>query len=249
MTCLRSSRVLQAATLLVFLTTAANAGAQTCRGTPRGGGLAFVRGQSFVGSTNGVAAAVAGGRFAIDGDYRSLTADAEGVSGFDASVRFSLLLGGNNLLVCPSLGFVYNSEDWEFGDGGSLTTRTGSARAGLGLGYQREVYKGLSLIPFISADYDFTAIVFTLDPAEEGDEELSGDTLSRVNVQYGILAQYKFFYAGISADRYSDTKGDRPLLARWMVGITFGGSRSSQRRASVAAPIEGPGTVRSPGGR
>ena len=114
-------------------------------------------------------------------------------------------------------------------------------------GFEQEVYNGVSLIPFLGVDYDFTAFVFTLDTPDASEDELSGDTLSHVNIQYGFIAQYKTFYAGMSADRYSDTKGINQYQARWVVGVSFG--NSSRQSSKRAAQIPGPATIRSTGRR
>lgn len=230
MTRISLTRAAQAAAILtmVFATTVE---AQSCRGLSRSGGIAYMRGQSLSGVSNGVAASLAGGRFAVDGSYGSLTADADDISGMDASLRFSMLFGGSNFKFCPSLGFLYNSDEWQIDATTNLTQRTVSGRLGVGFGYEWEAYPGLSLVPFASVDYDFSGFVFTLD-ADDGEDELSGDTLSRASIQYGVAAQYRMVFLSYAAERYSDTKGTRPHLGRLLVGVSLGGWNSSSSRRS-----------------
>ena len=231
-----ATRVLTATALVVLAATPVEAGAQTCRGMPRRGGIAFVHSSTYGGPQNGVAVSLAGGRTAIGGGFRSQSEDL-GVSAWGADLRFSVLLGAGNLQICPGLGLDYTNEDWDIGDGLALTTRIASAQAGVGLGYEREVYEDLTVAPFLGLDYQFTAWVFTLDSPETTDDELSGDTLSHFNIRYGVLAQYKFVYAGVSADRYSDTKGSSPYLGRWIVGVSFGGGNRATRQAPVSRSV------------
>ena len=239
MTGFLDSRVLPAVALLLIATTAVHAGAQTCRGMPRGGGIGFVAGNEYLGSTYGVALSkgvVAAGFNSLSGNDR--------VTSWDANLRFTLAKGGA-LQWCPSIGFEFRNDKMGVSDGSELTARIGTAAAGLGLGYEREAYKGISLIPFLGVDYQFTAIVFSLDTPDGAEGELSGDTLSHFSIQYGGLAKYKSFYAGFSADRFLESGTKRPYRARWILGFAFGGGSKSSR----AAPVPRPSSVRASDGR
>ena len=235
MTSFLGSRVLPAVTLFLLAATSIDAGAQTCRGMPRGGGIAYVRGEQFLGSTNGVAIS----KGAIGGGFNSLSASA-GTSAWDANLRFTLAMGKSKFQWCPSLGIEYLNQSFDVSDGSKLTARNGTVAAGIGFGFEQDVYKGISLIPFLGVDYHFTAIVFSLDAPDDGEDELSGDTLSHLNIQYGGLVKYKSFFAGFSADRFSDTEGSRPYRARLLLGFAFGGGARSSR----ADPIPRPPSVR-----
>lgn len=229
MTSFLGSRVLPAVTL--FLLAATSLDAQTCRGMPRGGGIALVRGDVYLGPTYGVA--VSKGIFGAG--FNSLSGEA-GNTAWDANLRFTLALGSSKFQVCPSLGLEYMNGTSEFSDGSELTSRTATAAAGVGFGFEQEVYKGISLIPFLGVDYHFTAIAFSIDAPDGSDNSLSGDTLSHVNIQYGGLATYQSFYVGFSADRFSDTKGSRPYRARLFLGYAFGGASKSSRAATLPRP-------------
>jgi len=228
MTSLPDSRVFSAVTLFLLAATSVDAGAQTCRGMPRGGGIAVVRGDVYLGSTYGVT--LSKGIFGAG--FNSLSGEA-GNTAWDANLRFTLARGIGQFQVCPSLGLEYMNATSEFSDGSKLTSRTGTAAAGVGLGFEQEVYKGISLIPFLGVDYHFTAIAFSLDAPDDGESSLSGDTLSHVNIQYGGLAKYQSFFLGFSADRFSDTKGSRPYRARLFLGFAFGGGNKSSRAAPL----------------
>lgn len=222
-----SSRSLQLTALSILAVTTTTAQAQTCRGAPRGGGIAFVSGKGYPGTT--VGASLSKGVIGLG--FNSLS-ETDGVSGWDANFRLTLPFGASRFQFCPSLGIDYKNEDVQLANDLNLTARIATAAAGIGFGYEQEVFKGVSLIPFAGVDYHFTAIVFTLDDETE-DDALSGDTLSHFNIRYGALVQYKMIYAGISADRYSDTEGSRPYAARYVLGFAFGGGSSSGRRSPV----------------
>ena len=232
MTSLFGSRVLPAVTLFLLATTSVDAGAQTCRGMPRGGGIAFVRGDVYLGPTYGVALS----KGFVGAGFNSLSGD-DGNKAWDANLRFTLPLGASKFQVCPSLGLEYMNATSEFSDGSQLKAHTATAAAGVGLGFEQEVYKGISLIPFLGVDFHFTAVGFSLDAPDDTENSLSGDTLSHVNIQYGGLAKYQSFYVGFSADRFSDTEGSHPYRARLFLGFAFGGGSKSSRSASIPQPV------------
>jgi hypothetical protein len=149
------------------------------------------------------------------------------ITTWDANLRLTMAMGGK-LQWCPSIGFDFRSSDLDISDGSKLTARTGTAAAGLSLGYEQEVSKGVSVVPFIGVDFQFSAVVFSLDTPDSEEGELSGDTLSTVNLLYGALATYKSFFAGVAMNRFADA-GGRPYRARWILGYAFGGSSSSSR--------------------
>jgi hypothetical protein len=219
MTCFRGSRVLPALTLIVLSATAIEAGAQTCRGMPRGGGIAYVRGDQFTGSTNGIA--LSKGFFGLG--FNSLSENM-GISGWDANLRLTMAFG-SKLQICPALGLEFAQDEIE--SLSKVTSRTGTASAGIHLGFEQEVTKGLSVIPFIGVDYQFTAIAYSLE-VEGDDDEISGDTLSHANLTAGALARYKSFFAGLTLDRDLDEDGGIPYRTRLLIGFAFGaGGRSS----------------------
>lgn len=230
MTRFPDSRVLSAIALLLVATTAIEARAQTCRGMPRGGGVGFVVGDQLLGSSYGVALS----KGAVGVGFNSLTGN-DRISSWDANLRFTLAKGGA-LQWCPSIGFEYRNDDITVSDGSTLTARIGTAAAGLAFGYEREVYKGVSVIPFAGVDYQFTAIVFSLDTPDGEEGELSGDTLSHVSIRYGAIAKYRNFYGGFAGDRYLESDIDRPYRVRWILGFAFSGSSRSSRVASVPTP-------------
>ena len=244
MTCFHGSRVLPAVTLFILAASAVDANAQTCRGyfrgdASKGGGIAFVSGATYGASLIGVA--LSKGAFGVGFNSQSASSD---VTAWDANLRFNVAMGGR-FQVCPGLEFDYKNEDWDMGGGMALKSRIGTVQGGIGFGFEQEVYKGLTLIPFLSVDYQFTAIVFTLDTPDNSEDELSGDTLRHFNIRYGGLARYKLFFAGISGDRYSDQKGNRPHSARLFAGFAFGGGSGGGGKSARQAPVPRPSEVRS----
>jgi len=174
-----------------------------------------------MGNTQGISAALDRGRFAVGMSLRAreLESDAKGQ---EAALRFSLGFTVSRVQICPGIGLGFARDEWE-SPGVTLTANAFTGRAGVGIGMEQPLYGEFSAIPFIVAQYEFTAIVYDLDDASGGDPEITGDTLSRVDIEYGLMARYKFVYAGIAAQRNSDRTGSRPYMARWIIGFAFGG--------------------------
>ncbi len=205
--------------------TSASAQAQTCRGMPRAGGVAFALGQVYLGSTYGFAASK--GILALG--FNSLNSDTD-VSGWDANFRLTVPMG-SSIQICPSLGIDYTNLTSPIPDGRELTTRDATGAAGIGISIDREVRAGISVAPFVAVDYHFNAMVFSLDNEDEEDD-LSGDTLSYLNIQYGGVVRFKTFYAGLTVDR---SAGDEKGLyrSRLFLGLAFGGGGSAARKSPV----------------
>lgn len=227
MTSLCSSRVVPMVALLLLATTAVKAEAQACRATPRGGGIAFVKGDVYLGSTYGVAAS----KGAVAVGFNSLNSDTD-VRAWDANIRFTLAMGAR-FQFCPSLGLEYMNQSYAVSDGSELTGRQATAAAGIAFRYEQEVSRGISVAPFIGIDYHFTGVVFSLNTPDASEDELSGDTLSFVNLQYGGVVQYKSFYAGFAADRSLDSERKGLYRTRLLLGLAFGGGNRSSRAAPV----------------
>lgn len=234
MTSVFSLRVARIVALALLTGTPVISGAQTCRGMPHGGGIAFTYGSVYLGSTMGVAAS----KGVLSLGFNSLSSDAD-VSAWDANVRFTVPMGGR-LQVCPSLGLEYMNQVVTLASNDEITARHASAAGGIGLGYTLDVAQGISVSPFVGADFKFNGIVYSMD-TETDEDELSGDTLSFLNLQYGGVVQYKSFYAGFAADRSTHESGGL-YRTRLFLGFAFGGGSKSSR----SAPVPQPRTDRAP---
>ena len=212
--------------MLVGITTVVQA--QICAGTPRGGGIAFEYGTSAVGHTQGLSASLGGGRHSFGAAYRHRTLE-EDATGNEARIRYSLGFGAGPLQICPGLGLGFIRDTWNAQNDVTLHTSALSGRAGVGIGLEQAVYKGFAVIPFAVVHYEFTAIKFDLDAPAGTETDISGDTLSGVDIEYGLLARYKFVYGGIAAQRNTERSGNRPYLARWIVGFTFSPGTTNAR--------------------
>jgi hypothetical protein len=208
---------------------AITANAQTCRGMPRGGGIAFTLGNVYLGSTYGVSASK--GIIALG--FNSLSSETD-VTAWDGNVRFTVPLRVSKLQACPSLGLEYENQTVPLLDGRELSAQHASAAAGVGLSYEQELSRGISIAPFLAIDYRFNAIVYSID-VEDEEDELSGDTLSYVNLTYGGLVQYKSFYAALAVDRSTGDEGGL-YRSRLYLGFSFGGNRSSRSTATPRSP-------------
>lgn len=205
-------------TATLFLVAASSARAQVCHGTPRRGGVAYEYAKLSVGNSHGVSGALAGGRTALGVTLRLREITSQR-SGQEANVRFSMLFPASRLQICPGLGFGYQRDQTDDAQLALTTTRL-AARAGAGVGLEQHVYKGVNVIPFVVVQYEFALKHFKLNAP--GNQSESADTLSHVDIEYGLIGRYRFVYGGIAANRSSATEGVRPLAARYVVGLTFG---------------------------
>ena len=216
--------VLRLGLMIGFLTTIAGAanGQAACHGTPRGLAVAYEYGKLTSGNSQGIAVTLPGVRFAA----RMRDID-ETLSGQEFDVRFSLPIGTSKFQVCPLLGVGYGRDEWEFSASSSMTTQTLALRGGAAVGGEFPLRAGLSAIPFLQVAYQFRAVKFDVEDAG-GDVEASADTVSGMEIEYGLVGKYRNFFAGVAANRNKDTEGIRPYQARWILGFSFsGGSRSS----------------------
>ena len=108
-----------------------------------------------------------------------------------------------------------------------MTSTIAAARAGVGLGLEQTVYKDVSLIPFVGVYYRFRATVF--DVEGPGETFTTADTASHVQIEYGMMAHYRFLFAGIALERTSDTKGSSADLGRIIIGLTSSGNKQARR--------------------
>ncbi len=203
------------------------ASGQACHGTPRGTSIAYEYGKLNVGNTQGLAATFGG--ITLGGRLRDINED---VSGYEADLRFSLVLGTSRFQVCPLIGLGFQRDDWDFDVDSKLTTNMLTAKAGVAIGTEIPVSRGFTAIPFLQVAYQFSAIHFDLE-IPNSEPEVTGDTVSVVDIGYGLVGRYKNFFAGVAANRDTDTEGIRPYQARWILGFSFsGGNKSSPAPAS-----------------
>jgi hypothetical protein len=203
--------------------------AQACHGTPRGTTLAYEYGTLNVGSTQGLAATFGG--IKLGARLRDIDED---LSGKEADLRFSLVLGSSRFQVCPLFGLGFQQDKWDFDVGSTLTTNMLTLKGGVAVGTEIPVTGGLSAIPFVQVAYQFSAIHFDLE-APNSEPEVTGDTLSLVDIEYGLVGRYRNFFAGVAANRDTDQEGIRPYQARWIFGFSFSGGSSSQAQANPRA--------------
>jgi hypothetical protein len=223
--------VLRLGLAIGFLTTIAGAAkAQAaCHGTPRGLTAAYEYGKLTSGNSQGIAVTLPGVRLAA----RVRDID-ETLSGQEFDVRFSLPIGTSKFQVCPLLGIGYGRDEWDFSTSSSMTTQTLALRGGAAVGGEFSLTAGLSAIPFVQVAYQFRAVKFDVEDAG-GDVEASADTVSGVEIEYGLVGRYRNFFAGVAANRSDDTEGIRPYQARWILGFSFGGGSRSSHAVIPAA--------------
>jgi hypothetical protein len=209
---------------IALMLTTNTLGAQVCRGTPSTSNVSYSFEQMSVGTSNGGSVAFVGSRFAaaIDGRYRSITADNTGMEGL---LHLSGVLGTSRLSICPGirLGVVHDS--WNVRSGLSVTSNTIVTGAGVGLGYEQPIGKDFSIAPFGNVGFGFNAVIYSVT-ATNATTNVTADTLSGLTADYGVVLQYSRVYAAYAASRAPGSGGKNPSAARYIIGVTFGDRRS-----------------------
>jgi hypothetical protein len=211
------------------MVSASASAAQACHGTPGGASVGYEYGKMTVGHSQGVSGTLAGQCVAFGAG--AALRDLGSLTGQQAALRLSAILPVFAVRICPGIGAIYQHDTWDRDDE-SLTSHTLSLRAGGAIGLERHVYRGLSLNPFVVTQYDFTLTVLDFAPsgADSSNVELTPDSTSYVQIEYGLTARYRFLYGGIVAHRTTDQKGSRPYMARYILGVSFSGFGGGMRR-------------------
>ena len=227
----RAGLLLRLLASVVLLAAAPIAYAQPCFGTPQRGGVAFEHSSASFSVANGVSAAYAGSHFSVGAVAQARDRGAQ-ISAQEGGLRLALQFPAGPVKLCPALRFGFSNESWTPRPGTKLNTKRGTAGGGIGVGIEQPVVGGFSLIPYATIHYDFNVYYLGLS-TPSGGNEVSGDSLSLVDIEYGIAGRYKFFYAGFAGQRNSDSKSKRPYQTRIMVGLTLSGG--TKPRASRPA--------------
>ena len=207
---------------LTIFSAAANAQA-ACHGTPRGMTVAYEYGKLTGGNSQGVAVTLPSLR--LGARMRDL---GDNYTGNEFDLRVSVPIGPSTLKICPLIGATYGKDEWNFDATSTMTSQTLALRAGGAIGGEFPVAAGFSAIPFVQVAYQFRAVKFDVE-ATSGNIETSADTVSGVDIEYGLVGRYRNFFAGFAANRSDDTKGIHPYQSRLIFGFSFsGGSRSSR---------------------
>lgn len=204
---------------------------QACHGLPAKS-VAFEYGVLSVGNSLGALATLGG--LELGGRRRDISTR---YSGQEASLRYSLRMGSSRIQFCPSVGAVYQHDTWDITP--AITINTLSLRGGGAIGYVQPLLKGLAINPFIGVHYRFTASHLDGEDTPDTEVSVSGDTLSEVGIEYGITAHYGSIYGGVVAHRTNEDKGIHPSMARWIVGFSFAGGRTSSNPAAASARRSG----------
>lgn len=224
MTNSRRYRYLAAPVLLASTLSVSRVQAQACLGTPSRSNIAYENGSVSYGQSHGASAALVGRRTALGlaarfGEVGDLTSQ-------DGALRFAIRIPAGKVEICPTLGLGLArrisepSQDW------TITSNTVTLQAGIGVGIEQQVFAGISVIPFVAARYGFGIVAITID-APDAETEVSGDTLSGVDFEYGLMGRWKVLFGGVAAQRNSDS-GSRPYFARYVLGFTFGSTSKKE---------------------
>jgi hypothetical protein len=136
--------------------------------------------------------------------------------------------------ICPGLGAGYQREEWEPESIEPVVSRTLSWRGGVSAGLEQHVYRGFVIAPFVGVHYQFDgSIVEVTAPGNVA----GGDSLSHIDIEYGLIGRFGAVFAGFSASRFTDG-GDRPYIARWLLGVAFGSP--ARPRTEPVRPAQAP---------
>lgn len=210
-----------AALVVLILGTSMSLSGQACVGAPGGGGIAAEYGALEIGHAQGVAFSIPAGPIALGAGYRYMTMSSD-LKGHDGGLRLSVLLGPGHVQVCPTIALGYQQNRWQAGDGMTLTAHTGTARAGLGFGVDLPLAPRVSLAPYGIAHLAFSATVLKLDAPGE-DNSVNGDTLTRGDFEYGVIARLSRAYVGVAA--HHRTQESAAYLTRFFAGVAFSPGR------------------------
>jgi hypothetical protein len=190
--------------------------AQTCNGTPRFGGVDYEYEQRGIGTSQGAGLTLAASHVALNAAYRKSDLGTN-LTGQTGETRVSVPIDAGVFLICPGLGLQYDQDVWNATQTETVTARTGTGRAGLSLGVNSLTHGDAQVIPFLGVDYSFAVRVFSLN-ATGAQNTTTGDTLSHIELNYGIVARFKFVYAGFESRRQGS---DRPFVTLWKAGFTI----------------------------
>jgi hypothetical protein len=193
------------------------ANGQGCHGTPHGGGLAFEHGGLSIGKFDGGSVTVAGNHAAIGGTYRYRNVGSN-FNGHEGATRLSLILGISRLQLCPTLGLDYQRNTWTLDASTSIISNRLAGRGGINAGLEIPLGKSFLITPFGGAQYEFTITDF--ETPAGGETNITGDTLSHVDIEYGAIVRFKSAFVGVVTNRYNDF--DRPYMSRILIGFAFG---------------------------
>lgn len=196
--------------------------AQTCIGAAPSSSVAYAYGQTSASRGHGARLNLVGQRAAFGVGASALSMPPQ-TGAIESDAQVALQFRTNRFTVCPVLGLRYGRSAWEQEIvEQTITTQALGASGGVAVGLDQQVYGGVHVTPFLSARYRFQVFFLSSDAADD-DAEYSGDTVSVVDLEYGLTARYRRFMMGWSATRNSDTQGTRPQSARFFLGLTWGG--------------------------
>lgn len=190
---------------------------QGCHGTPHGGGIAYEHGGLSIGKFDGGSIAVAGNHAAIGGSYRYRNV-GPALNGHEGATRLSLILGISRLQLCPTVGLDYQRNTWTLDASTSIISNRLAGRGGMNAALEIPLGKSFLIAPFGGAHYEFAVTDF--EPQGTGDNNVTGDTLSHVDIEYGAIVRFKSLFAGVVTNRYTDFS--RPYMGRVLIGFAFG---------------------------
>jgi hypothetical protein len=219
--------MLRATLLVVFFVGASRVDGQGCHGTPARGGLALEHGGLSIGTSEGANVAFAGHRAAFGATYRYRDIGPR-LNGHEGAVRFSLILGASRLQLCPTLGLGYQRDTWTVNDSTSIISNRLAPRGGLQAGIDFSIGESVVVTPFAGAQYEYAVVDFEA-ASGSGETNVTGDTLSQVDFEYGAIIRYRRIFAGVIANQYSGL--ERPYMGRLVLGVAFGRASEASARA------------------
>ena len=201
--------------LLLTLLSVTDLSGQACQGAP-GRSVWLERGTLPLGNTVGGGLSLGGNRLGLAAAYRYRDV-SDAISGHEARIRAALVFHASRIQLCPVLSLGAQREEWQVDATTSLTSTTAAGTAGLGVGIELPIVANLSLIPHVIGQYEYSAKYFELDGGADNDE--SAALFGNGDVEFGLLARFKFLYGGYHA--HWNPRSDYGYLTRWILGARF----------------------------
>ena len=215
MPALHSRSTASALVLLLTLLCTTDLSGQACQGTP-GRSVWLERGTLLLGNTMGGGLSLGGSRFGLAAAYRYRDV-SDAISGHEARIRAALVFRASRIQLCPVLSLGAQRDEWQVDAATSVTSTTAAGTAGLGVGVELPIVANLSLIPHVIGQYEYSATYFEIAGGTDNDE--SAAWFGRGDVEFGMLARFRFLYGGYHA--HWDPRSDYGYHARWILGARF----------------------------
>ena len=201
---------------LIAILSAGDLYGQACQGTPRGRGFWVERGDLNLGNTIGAGGALGGKNFSISAGFRHRDV-SDDITGDEATLRLGPVMRAGIVQLCPVLTMSGRRDEWQVDSNSTLTSTRAAAAAGVGVGIELPIIGDFSVVPHAIGQYEYAGTYYQIDSANEVEED--GTHSGRVDIEFGLLGRFRFFYGGMRTHWSPDSK--YTYLTQWIAGVAF----------------------------